>query len=215
MGLAASQARYLGLTARKNNVEFMGQQVNQKRTELANQSSEIAAQIADLEVPSYPSFAGTQYTTQIGGVPAVITAVSENTVGGTTIYQAAYYLTEKDPDTGEYKSGIKSFTKASDKDADGHYTWLKDGKNPQIDLSYIDEQKAQEYAEANYQNKKSQYDSKVALLRAKDDKIQHQDKVLELQLAELDTEQQALSTEMDAVTKVIDKNIDSTFKTFG
>ena len=37
MGLAATQARYLGLTARKTNVEFEGQQINQQRTALANQ----------------------------------------------------------------------------------------------------------------------------------------------------------------------------------
>ena len=39
MGMAASQARYLGLTARKTNVEYEGQQVNQARTALANQSA--------------------------------------------------------------------------------------------------------------------------------------------------------------------------------
>ena len=35
MGMAASQARYLGLTARKTNVEYEGQQINQARTALA------------------------------------------------------------------------------------------------------------------------------------------------------------------------------------
>ena len=38
MGMAASQARYLGLTARKTNVEYEGQQINQARTALANQT---------------------------------------------------------------------------------------------------------------------------------------------------------------------------------
>ena len=32
MGMAASQARYLGLTARKTNCEWEGQQINQART---------------------------------------------------------------------------------------------------------------------------------------------------------------------------------------
>ena len=41
MGLAATQARYLGLTARKTNVEFEGQQINQQRTALANQTSNL------------------------------------------------------------------------------------------------------------------------------------------------------------------------------
>ena len=41
MGMAASQARYLGLQARKTNTEYEGQHVNQQRTALANQSAEI------------------------------------------------------------------------------------------------------------------------------------------------------------------------------
>ena len=45
--------------------------------------------------------------------------------------------------------------------------------------------------------------------------IQGQDKDLELRLKQLDTEQNAIQTEMDAVTKVIEKNTESTFKTFG
>ena len=40
MGMAASQARYLALTARKTNVEYEGQQINQERTALANQSAD-------------------------------------------------------------------------------------------------------------------------------------------------------------------------------
>ena len=36
MGLAASQARFLNLTARKTNLEYEGQQINQQRTTLAN-----------------------------------------------------------------------------------------------------------------------------------------------------------------------------------
>ena len=41
MGLAATQARYLGLTARKTNIEYEGQQVNQARTALANEGANL------------------------------------------------------------------------------------------------------------------------------------------------------------------------------
>lgn len=61
MGMAASQARYLGLTARKTNVEYEGQQVNQARTALANQSANLFNQLLTLEVPKPPST--TDYTT--------------------------------------------------------------------------------------------------------------------------------------------------------
>ena len=51
--------------------------------------------------------------------------------------------------------------------------------------------------------------------RKKKKVIISEDKNLELRLKQLDTEQDAISTEMDAVQKVIEKNTESTFKTFG
>ncbi len=55
MGMAASQARFLGLTARKSNVEYQGQQVNQERTALANDSANLYNQMMALDVPTPPS----------------------------------------------------------------------------------------------------------------------------------------------------------------
>ncbi|HPT42175.1 MAG TPA: hypothetical protein PLG15_07305, partial [Candidatus Gastranaerophilaceae bacterium] len=55
MGMAASQARYLGLTARKTNTEYEGQQINQQRTALANQSAGLFNRMLSLEVPTPPS----------------------------------------------------------------------------------------------------------------------------------------------------------------
>lgn len=60
MGMAASQARYLALTARKTNTEWEGQQINQARTALANQSANLFNQLLDLEVPNAPKT--TDYT---------------------------------------------------------------------------------------------------------------------------------------------------------
>ncbi len=52
--MAASQARFLGLTARKSNVEFQGQQINQQRTALATESSNLFHQMMTLNVPTPP-----------------------------------------------------------------------------------------------------------------------------------------------------------------
>ena len=41
MGMAASQARFLGLTARKSNNEYQAQQINQERLALSNQQEEL------------------------------------------------------------------------------------------------------------------------------------------------------------------------------
>jgi len=75
MGMAASQARYLGLTARKTNVEYEGQQVNQARTALANQSADTFNDLLSLEVPTAPStqdFTTTQYSYEDGSVGETI-----------------------------------------------------------------------------------------------------------------------------------------------
>ena len=55
MGMAASQARYLGLTARKTNTEYEGQQINQARTALANQSANLWNQMLNMSVPIAPN----------------------------------------------------------------------------------------------------------------------------------------------------------------
>lgn len=52
---AASQARFLGLTARKNNVEFEGQQINQQRTSLSNESANYYNDLLGMSVPVPPS----------------------------------------------------------------------------------------------------------------------------------------------------------------
>jgi capsule polysaccharide export protein KpsE/RkpR len=51
-------------------------------------------------------------------------------------------------------------------------------------------------------------------LQARVAAIQAIDKALELQLRRVDTQRDAVQTEIDAVRKVIGKNIESTFKTF-
>jgi capsule polysaccharide export protein KpsE/RkpR len=52
-------------------------------------------------------------------------------------------------------------------------------------------------------------------LQARIAAIQAIDKSLELQLRRVDTQRDAVQTEIDAVRKVIGKNIAGTFKTFG
>ncbi|MBQ4646724.1 MAG: hypothetical protein IJB79_05190 [Candidatus Gastranaerophilales bacterium] len=54
MGLAASQARFLGLTARKSNVEYQVQQINQQRVALSNEVMGLYGKYNDLEVPTPP-----------------------------------------------------------------------------------------------------------------------------------------------------------------
>ena len=41
MGLSASQYRYLSLTARKNDLEYQSQMINNARIQLANKSADV------------------------------------------------------------------------------------------------------------------------------------------------------------------------------
>lgn len=108
MGLAASQSRYLTLTARKSDLELTGQQINQSRLELANATNDLFNNATSL-----------------------------------------------DPDTPD-----------------------------------------------------------AIRIQLRINALQSLDQALELQLRRVDTQQSAVQTELEAVKKVIDKNVDLTFKTF-
>jgi len=58
MGIAASQARYLYLTARQTNVEFEGQQINQARTNLANEQAGLFREMLEIKAPTVPTLYG-------------------------------------------------------------------------------------------------------------------------------------------------------------
>ena len=55
MGMAASQARYLALTSRMNDIEYQGQQINQQRTTLASQINALYNSLLEMNVPTPPS----------------------------------------------------------------------------------------------------------------------------------------------------------------
>ena len=54
----------------------------------------------------------------------------------------------------------------------------------------------------------------IAKYEATTSEIQSQDKQLELRLKQIESEHKAVQTEMESVKKVIDKNIDDSFKSF-
>ncbi len=78
MGMSASQARFLCLTARKSNVEFEGQQINQQRTTLSNESGAYYSELCNLVVPTPPSiddYTKVSYTFDDGALTNTITAM--------------------------------------------------------------------------------------------------------------------------------------------
>ena len=83
-----------------------------------------------------------------------------------------------------------------------------------LNTETITDEAAYQDAMNKYLYEKEKYEKTIADINAKTSIIQKEDRTLELRLKQLDTEQNALKTEMDAVKKVIKDNVDSTFKTF-
>ena len=92
--MSASQARFLSLTARKTNVEYEGQQINQQRTALSNESSNYYSQLTSLAVPVPPSSADytkVTYTFNDGNEKNTVTSiVATKDTASTGIYMLNY-----------------------------------------------------------------------------------------------------------------------------
>ncbi len=359
MGMAASQARFLGLTARKTNTEYEGQQINQQRTTLSNQSANYYNQLLGMTVPVPPSvadFTKTVYTFDDGALsnsistmiaqkdgtylisytsswtndfsvvqasPTIYTKQEGATVDdnvyyvgakrlrqlgdpiprnadgtyagipnadGTTYYDEYLRTLSKDQldkleqdeaeyikilnkkygepqngwevrytentstktwtptfvkrdvldkaeynETGSSQSYIPNYTLGSaqeteevkgitarfEQDSTGRLisVTLKPGQDDEVTYAVktntLTDQAKYDDAMNQYEYDKYQYDQSIQNINSKIEIIQSEDKNLELRLKQLDTEQAAIQTEMDAVQKVIEKNTESTFKTFG
>ena len=115
-------------------------------------------------------------------------------------------------------------TASVEKDTSGRYIALilysKDADGNEISTEYslttntTQDEDAYNDAMNKYNYAQFQYDQKVQEINSKIEIVQQQDKALELELKHLDTEESAISTELEAVKKVISKNIESSFKTF-
>ncbi len=339
MGMAASQARFLGLTARKNNTEYEGQQINQQRTALSNQSANYYNQLLGMTVPVPPSIdeytktvfsftdgaiknsitsmiaqqngnytvsynsnwtndfavvsdtpviytkTGNQYRVgavalrQLGTNPSAdfikndpylstldnsqITKLLEeenkyiaelNKTYGNNTWMVRYvqnttdgswtpkFTKKTDLDkaifhyqTGTSLSSINTYTVGSaqeNKEIKGVNARIEQDTsgriinitlNPDTDeaVTYavttttVTDQDKYNDAMNQYEYDKYQYDQYIQEINSKIEIVQAEDKNLELRLKQLDTEHNAIQTEMDAVEKVIQKNTESSFKTFG
>lgn len=369
--MAASQARFLGLTARKTNTEYEGQQVNQQRTVLSNESANYYNQLLGMTVPVPPAVADytkTVYTFNDGALHNTISSMvaqkngeymisyttswtndfsavstapliytrAENAQGeydylvgskmlrqmkATTtvddlkefrdlyndeylkslsdeqlanllieeqemidILNKKYGSIEKDEnglpkrdendnpiynsewlvryvqnkstgtwspyfvnkrllesdnmvysDTGQAQSSTRTYTIGSaqeteevkgvkarmEQDSTGRVIniTLNPGEDDEVTYAIatttVTDQARYDDAMNQYEYDKAEYDQAIQEINAKIEIIQAEDKNLELRLKQLDTEQDAIQTEMEAVQKVIEKNTESTFKTFG
>lgn len=324
MAMAASQARFLQLTARMSNVEYQGQQINQERTGLSNESAQAYNSLLGMNVPTPPSktdFTKTVYEFKQGTYNYEIDSVYPNTDGVT--YTIGYIKsgnviglqdtatsatirkgTNPDPTvtgyapewlangnqlyevnasfvhdgkTGEQlfaqlfnntpdvsmsdfyvylepnETGTSTYKFIKKEDIDGialtasesgmAHIWRQDtitsneklttdqgqvvfdtngrmtavvieGKEYALSSKTETDEAAYEDAYNKYEYEKYLYNQNVAEINAEISIIHIQDKKLELQLEQLDTERTTLTTEIEAVEKVLGENIDRTYKTF-
>ena len=102
-------------------------------------------------------------------------------------------------------------------DAEGRFTSIRledDTIKYNLLVETITDDAAYQDAMNQYYYENNKYDKMIQDINAKTSLIQQEDQQLELRLKQLETEQSALKTEMEAVQKVVKDNVESTFKTF-
>jgi hypothetical protein len=199
---------------------------NDKITKLIQQEQ---MQMTQLDTAYGPSALGwavryTQNTTTGAYEPQFFNLdvlTSENTIYDGTTGQSQSHIQAYRVGSQQKNEEIKGVNARLEQDATGRIINITLNPNTPEQVTHalttntVADQMRYDDAINQYEYDKYQYDQAIQEINAKIQIIQTQDKNLELRLKQLDTEQNAIQTEMDAVSKVIQKNVESTFKTFG
>lgn len=285
MGLSASQARFLQLTARKSNVEYQAQQISFQRLQLSNKlesasmeynekisnkkfvykyNSGTGEQKVDLTYQNYKNYMNQQmeglstaqdklYLVSSSG-NKIIVASEEEMIAMIDAYNSSIassndenvsIIPATDEDdaqaTDNIQEGVsagvsnkKTERKLTEKDfmivedvndADKFNKYIEEGVFLFAKLVENPDTGQKEFEAHSWESLgngviSEEYDkSDDAAAEAKYDKVRNEtqrlDKALEMELDKLETERNAIQTEMDSISKVIDDNIEKTFKIFG
>lgn len=225
MGLSASQARYLQLTARKSNVEFQAQQTTQAKMMLANQIERESKLWTEEMNNQHYYYAKDGVASASSNLPRltyqIVTATpKDGGLGMRVVDQSGKTVVSELPNPlpdGKKESDYVIDTKCNQADyfEDNlkNCNWRIQEGNPFVEGGWSDVNL--EGSSYIYQGvDQEDFNAAEALYNAKVEKLQNQDKQFDMRLDQLKNEQKAIETEMDSVKKVIDKNIEETFKTF-
>ncbi len=288
MGLAASQGRYLCLTARNNDLIYEGQQISQQRLNLAKETQEVSdkynaamsntlmqattpeggnqlltyeiltsqdpfsglcMRLVDLDghvvVPKQgksvdvtrPNDDGIDYTINVRSADEFISKFLSDVDGDTLVELKAknleeltQYYTETHPNSNvkfELRNNVNTNLKKEDE------RFLEDDNC--LDPKYLQEMLtsgqwlieqatvsekgwesidwqgstaiSQVYDESDDAAAEAEYESDMK-------ELEKRDKILELRLEQVQTEQSAVQTELDSIKQVISKNVEDSFGTF-
>ena len=143
MGLSASSLRLAMLTARKSSLEFEGQQINQQRLTLSNQTAELFNSMLTMQVPTPPDpseFSKMVYTFNKGNGVSTLLNVSRNPSGPYT-----HDVTYKGPKTDNVLMK-KQLNNVGFKHENDQMSAVIDGLNYPLTLNG-DEEKLNDYLE--------------------------------------------------------------------
>jgi len=258
MGMSASQARYLQLTARKSDLEFQAQQICQKRLSLAERTQQIATKYSN-QINDRHLYFNAPYTLETGidengnAKPVVNFGESSSTIKRLDYYDITNDINDPNqpglgmrivnadgkivvpaipaganPDDYFVDASIVPNSSDSentyrnacdyleDKLRNAEWTMQKRNTNENVDngLDWVDSDFYTNSFIDDLLYKDN--DSAAEAEYTRDTQtLQSQDKALEMRLNQITTEQKSIETEMDSVQKVIQKNVESSFKTFG
>ena len=212
MGLAASQTRFLHLTARKSDLEYQAQQISNTRLMLSKQLEEIATAYTDSQSNR------NLFTSGVSPLKYQQVTTSNLSTAGLQVLVVGKNVLYDDytPAVGEVKKSIEDGLR------DGTYTLLKQAnpftQDPLVNPATL----TGNYEVADWRTNtsifddlftaddgiaQSVYDAKVASFNRKD-------KALTLEITKIETDHKAVESEMESVKKVIQSNAESSFKTF-
>ncbi len=245
MGLAASQARLLLLTARKSDLEYRAQQITNSEMILAMQTEEVAREYSNKLSNQTLKYINSSDSTEIE-----ITASNLSDLSATGMKLQIYCGQDENgnPIWNDWKSdGTKTITNYTDEEGKSisvdEYKALSDEDKTKFKENFVMNGETNNYTgpeileginggtmrivtaageEVDAINGtgfsvayNTADDAKAdAEYRSKTAAIQIKEKRLQMDLQQVETQQKACDTEIDSVKKVMEKNIERTFKVF-
>ena len=197
MGLAASQARLLLLTARKSDLEYRAQQITNSLMILAMQTEEVAREYS-LKISNQTiKYIGTdqdQTTTEISL---------------TWLATHGYTLQKRNSKDDDFTDVSSESEYTGPEILEGYNNGtlrILDANGDEVTLSN-NNGFTQTYYTDDDRQAEAEYNEKTASIQVKEKRLQND-------LTQVETQQKACDTEIDSVKKIMEKNIERTFKVF-
>lgn len=207
MGMAASQARLLSITARMTDVEYKSQQISNTKIRLADESEQVAE--AYTKALNKQKLTYTNWSKE-GKMETISLNPTNVSQAGMTLYSRA---TGKAL-TADEISAMKNVTSSD------FYEMIQSGQFYLVSNTETDDNGKPKEMSVDGTNQLAIASDTTELAKAeaehnaKTAKINNKEKLLDNDLKALDTEHNALKTEYDSVKSLISDNVSKSFNLF-